>query len=111
MADDPSLKARCWGCGGALDRQDRYCRGCGRGQGEYVAWYYQPWGIAVCTLLGLGPFGLLLVWRSPRLSRTAQWAWTAAILLVTGWVLLAAYRLWVSIMSQVSEILKLGLPT
>lgn len=105
------METRCWGCGKAIEAQDRYCRHCGKGQGEHVAWYYRPWGIAVATLLGLGPFGLVLVWRSPRLSQTARWAWTAAILLLTGWVLLAAYRLCVSIMSQMSEILKLGLPT
>lgn len=42
------------------------------GQGPCVPWYYQWWGIAL-TVLGLGPFSLYFVWRSPRLTPTGRW--------------------------------------
>jgi uncharacterized membrane protein len=46
------------------------------------------------TLFGLGPFSLVLVWRSPLLSRESRAAYTAAILLVTWFVAYRLYRVW-----------------
>lgn len=91
-------KAACWACGSPLDPADKYCRNCGRGQNERAAWYYKPWGIIVLTLFGLGPFSIILVWRSPRLSPAAKAGYTAAILLLTAYAvhrfrqLLALYQ-------------------
>lgn len=89
----PPAPALCWGCSAGIDAADRYCRRCGLGQGDHVAWYYQPWGIAVATLLALGPLGLVLVWRTPRLGRNAKWAWAAGIVALTALSLQGAYQL------------------
>jgi hypothetical protein len=107
---ETALDAACWNCGGAIAPEDRYCRRCGRGQGEQVAWYYRHWGIAVATLLGLGPFGLILVWRSPLLSSRARWIWTALVLLATGYTLLAFYRVWVMAMQLLPDMARLAQP-
>lgn len=88
----PPAPALCWGCSAGIEGSDRYCRRCGLGQGDYIAWYYQPWGIALATLLALGPLGIALVWRTPRLGRNARWAWTAGILVLTAYSLLGLYR-------------------
>ncbi|MFA6029202.1 MAG: hypothetical protein WC969_05050 [Elusimicrobiota bacterium] len=82
----PPLPTLCWGCSRSIDAQDAYCRFCGRGQGEHVAWYYKPWGIAVCTFFGLGPFGLALVWMSPVLSKRAKAVSAGLILLFSLWL-------------------------
>lgn len=82
----PPAPALCWDCRRVLAPADRYCRVCGQGQGEWVAWYYRRWGIALATLLGLGPFGLVLVRRTPVMEARERWAWAGAILALTAWV-------------------------
>lgn len=76
----------CWSCGQAVDRDDRYCRRCGQGQGAFVAWYYRPAWIVLLGLTVLGPFALPLVWRTPRLSRTGKWATSVALVVLFVWV-------------------------
>ena len=76
----------CWSCGQAVDRDDRYCRRCGQGQGAFVAWYYRPVWIVLLSVTVLGPFGLPLVWRTPRLSRAGKWVTSAALIAVFAWV-------------------------
>jgi hypothetical protein len=95
----------CWACGARIEPSDAYCRRCGKGQGSRIPWYYRNWGIAVSSLLGLGPFGLILVWRSPALGPKARWAWTAAILLLTGCVVLQIYRAYCEVMRQLPELM------
>ncbi len=51
-----------------------------------MAWYYRPLGIALLTLTALGPFGLLLVWRSPRLGQAAKWIASLLIVIVSVYV-------------------------
>ena len=101
------LPAACWDCGGGIDAKDRYCRYCGKGQGAHVAWFYQPWGIAVSALLGLGPFALPLVWRSPRLSPQAKWLWTVALLALTAWAGWLFYQAWLNATRMLSETMSL----
>ena len=59
-----------------------------------MPWQYKHWGIVAITLLGLGPFSLIYVWRSPVLSRYARLAYTGAILLITWFVINTLYGLW-----------------
>jgi len=105
---EAALSARCWSCGRAIEPLDQYCRSCGAGQGEHVAWYYRHWGIAVCTLLGLGPFGLILVWRSPCLKRSARWIWTAAIVLLAAYIVRQAFLVWAALSQQMPDIMRLS---
>ena len=84
----------CWACGAVIDTGDNYCRFCGKGQGERLPWQYKHWGVIVITLIGLGPFSLFYLWRSPVISRGAKLAYTAAILLLTFYVAEQLYRLW-----------------
>ena len=57
--------AMCWSCQAVIDEQDNYCRRCGQGRGSCLVWYYTWWGIILMTILGLGPFGLVLVYKAP----------------------------------------------
>lgn len=88
----PPLPVLCWACARVLDPFDRYCRHCGKGQGDYIPWYYSRWGIAVASLLGLGPFGVFLVWRSPRLPKEEKAVWTLALLALTAYVCWRLYQ-------------------
>ncbi|TBR21507.1 hypothetical protein EPO15_10090 [bacterium] len=91
----PPAPALCWDCGRALEPADRFCRFCGQGQGEHVTWYYRRWGILVATGLGLGPFGLVLVRRTPVMAPPEKWAWAAGIAAVTVWL---GYRLYQAVL-------------
>lgn len=93
---DPSkipLPKPCWGCGRVLDPQDRFCRYCGKGQGDGAAWYYKHWGVIV-LLAALGPFALYFVWRSPVISRGAKAAYSAVGLAFTLYLFRAFYAIW-----------------
>jgi hypothetical protein len=83
---------RCWRCDRAIDATDRYCRGCGEGQGVALAWYYRPLWIAVLAMIALGPFAVVLIMRTPRLSSGAKWIASAVLLGFFAWV---GWQLWV----------------
>jgi len=87
-----SAENRCWSCKAGIDAEDRYCRHCGQGQGQSVAWYYQWWGILLTTFLGLGPFALPLVWRSPALSRPVRLILGAIVLVFSFFVCVGTYH-------------------
>lgn len=93
---DPSkipLPRPCWACGRMLEPQDRFCRYCGKGQGDSAAWYYKHWGIIV-LLLGLGPFALYFVWRSPVITRGAKLVYSAIGLAFALYLVRAFYAVW-----------------
>jgi len=83
----------CWSCGAMIDSLDNYCRKCGKGQDTHVPWQYTHWGVIVITLLGLGPFSLIYVWRSPVISRNGKITYTGFILLFTWYVVNSLYRI------------------
>ena len=97
--------AACWSCGLFIDRSDRYCRSCGKGQGGNVPWYYRHWGIILMTLFGLGPFSLVLVWRSPLLSPLAKWVYTAIIVAGTVFIGYRMYQIWLLLSSTLQSAL------
>jgi hypothetical protein len=87
-SDHVATTARCWRCDQPVDPSDRYCRRCGEGQGAWLAWYYRPVWILLLALTALGPFAVVLIMRTPRLSPSAKWL--AAVALVAffaylGW--------------------------
>ncbi len=89
----------CWSCGAVISGGDNYCRKCGKGQDANVPWQYKHWGVIAITLLGLGPFSLIYVWRSPVISRNAKIAYTGFILLFTWFIVSSFYSLWNSFQS------------
>jgi len=86
--------AGCWSCRAQIDAADNYCRRCGAGQGKHAPWYYKHWGIILITLLGLGPFSLILVWRSPVMWKRTKWIYTVAIILGTWFMTWRVYQGW-----------------
>ncbi len=87
----------CWDCRLPVDHVDHYCRHCGQGQGAFVAWYYRPLWIAVLTLTALGPFVLPLVWRTPRLDRTAKVIASVIVIGVSIYVVYVGWRVVVDV--------------
>lgn len=77
--DTHATSARCWRCDFAIETADSYCRRCGEGQGARLAWYYRPVWIVLLALTALGPFAIVLIMRTPRLSPSAKWLASLAL--------------------------------
>jgi hypothetical protein len=44
-----------------------------------LRWYYRPWSVVLLLFFVLGPFGLPLLWKSPRFSRGLKITLTVAV--------------------------------
>ncbi len=86
----------CWSCKAPIDAEDNFCRRCGKGQGKLTPWYYSHWGAIVLTF-ALGPFSLYFIWKSPIISQRAKWFYTAIISIITWYVALGLYHMWIFI--------------
>lgn len=47
-------------------------------------WFYSVWSVLLALFVVLGPFGLPLLWRSPRFSRGMKVLLTAATVVYTA---------------------------
>lgn len=77
---------KCWNCKKEIDSPDHYCRYCGKGQGKYVPYYYNPIGIWIMFLC-LGPFAVFFVYRSPVLSKKKKFIISAIMLSLGIWLI------------------------
>ena len=93
---DGALEVRCWSCKAAIDAEDNFCRVCGKGRKKCISWYYTHWGAVILTFM-FGPFSLYFIWKSPVLSDTAKWIYTAIIFLITWQAMVVTHNLWVFI--------------
>ncbi len=57
-----------------------------------VKWYHSVWFVLFMLFFVLGPFGLPLLWKSPRFSRGAKIAWTIIVGVYCCWMVLAIAR-------------------
>ena len=77
----------CPACGRPLVPEARFCSQCGAAcTPERVKWYYNAWFVLVMLAFVLGPFGLPLVWKHPRWSRTVKVLLTLGTLAYTVWL-------------------------
>ena len=97
----PPLNAQppCPACGAAAAMEARFCSQCGTpvgtmtpAAGRTVKWYYNLWFVLFMLFFVLGPFGLPLVWKHPRLSRPAKLLLTLAVLLYTVWLIVLTIK-------------------
>ena len=104
MMNHPSSPLRCPQCGAIADASDLFCRHCGvvletslagltQPPSPRARWYHNIWFLLVLLFFVLGPLGLPLVWKHPRLSPRAKWILTTVVLLYTGfgiWLAISA---------------------
>ena len=57
-----------------------------------MGFWYDHGGILLLTLIA-GPFSLICVWLSRKLSPLAKWAWTAGILLVSVYLIYSILKM------------------
>ena len=54
---------------------------------EKVKWYLRPVSVVLSLFFVLGPFGLPLLYKSPRFSRTAKIILTIAVVIYTFYLI------------------------
>lgn len=50
-------------------------------------WYHEVWSVLALLFFVLGPFGLPILWKSPRFSPAWKWFFTALTLLYTAFLI------------------------
>jgi len=85
------MNPTCPSCRQAVDETDCYCRHCGRTLQPRMGFWYSHSGILVLTLLA-GPFALICVWMSRKISLTTKWIWTGAIALMSYYLCVSLYH-------------------
>ena len=89
--EDTDRALQCPLCGQSVTGEALYCSRCGQRLGQTVPatdaarakWYHNVWLVLFVLFFILGPFGLPLVWKSPRFSRWVKVALTGAMVLYT----------------------------
>jgi len=96
-ANTPSAPAvpapACRKCGQPVSGAERFCPHCGCRQNPGEAWYYHPVWILVLAFLVLGPFALILVWKSRRTGTIGKTLLAVVILVYTGYCAYYIYRI------------------
>ncbi len=72
------MSPTCPSCRQPIDQTDCYCRYCGHTLQPRMGFWYSHVGILILTLLA-GPFALICVWMSRKISTPSKWGWTALI--------------------------------
>ncbi len=101
----PPLPVFCYKCRFPVEPGARYCSRCGANQQRGQAWYYHPVWILVLALLVLGPFALILVWKSRRMGPVMKWA---LALVITVYSVYCIYLIYIVTAFTVRQMLELN---
>jgi hypothetical protein len=105
--EGPSLESPsqslCRKCGKRIEAPVKYCPHCGCKLNAAVAWYYQPVWILILAFFVLGPVALLLVWKSPKMGRTAKVIMAILISVYSVYCLYLFYEFLVVEMKMVND--------
>ena len=69
-----------------------------------VKWYYSVWFVLLMLVLVLGPFGLPLLWKSPRFARWAKLLFTLLTLVYTYALVVGTLAAVRSILSHTAQL-------
>ncbi len=81
----------CTRCHRPIEEADCYCRHCGKTLKPRMGFWYDHGGILLCALL-IGPFALIWVWLSRKITTTAKWLWTIGIIFFSFYLFYSLYK-------------------
>ena len=84
----------CPRCHTPIGVTDCYCSHCGKTLQPRMGFWYGHGGILLLTLLA-GPFSLICVWMSHKISLTAKWLWTLFITAATVYLCYCTFKTFV----------------
>ena len=67
-------------------------------------WYHSVWFVLLMLFAVLGPFGLPLLWKSPRFNQTAKVVLTVVNIAYTGWLVLLSLSAAKAIVEHLQQI-------
>lgn len=90
----------CSACAAIAPAEAAFCSRCGfpltagatPTRAAQAKWYHNPWVVLCLVFFVLGPFGLPLVWSSPKFSNRVKFLLTLVTLAYTAWVLVLAVQ-------------------
>ena len=71
---------------------------------EKVKWYLRPISVVLLLFFILGPFGLPLLYKSPKFSKTSKIMLTIAVIIYTSYLILASLEIARQIYSGMGEL-------
>jgi len=74
------------------------------GKEEQVKWYLRPIGVVLLLFFVLGPFGLPLLYKSPRFSKTLKIVLTIAVICYTFYLIFASLEIARQLYGRMGEI-------
>jgi hypothetical protein len=63
------------------------------GKEEKIKWYLRPIGLILLLFFVLGPFGLPLLYKSPKFSKTLKIVLTIAVTIYTLYLIIASVEI------------------
>lgn len=106
----PPLPVFCHKCRFPVEPGARYCSRCGANQQSGQAWYYHPLSVLILGLLVLGPFALILVWKSRRMGYAVKWILATVIIVYSIYCLYYVYVVTVYIVRETIEFNRVLIP-
>jgi len=71
---------------------------------EKGKWYLRPISVVLLLFLILGPFGLPLLYKSPKFSRTSKIILTIAVIIYTSYLIFASLEIARQLCSGMGEL-------
>lgn len=112
---DPDTLTTCSGCGAVAAAGTKFCGQCGQPLDPSLAaalpprapqqprWYNNIWFVLFMLFFVLGPFGLPLVWKNPRLSQRVKIILTLVMVVYTIALVELTMQAIQAVMGQVTQ--------
>ena len=71
---------------------------------EKIKWYLRPTSVVLLLFFVLGPFGLPLLYKSPKFSKTLKIILTIAIIIYTSYLIFASLEIGRELYRRVGEL-------
>ena len=71
---------------------------------EKVKWYLHPITVVLLLFFVLGPFGLPLLYKSPKFSKTLKIILTVAVIVYTSLLILASLEIGIELYTRMQEL-------
>ena len=111
MMDDVTQTEICLACGATTAMPATYCRQCGKPLDPAhppapsgSKWYQNVWLVLLLLFFVLGPFGLPLVWKNPRFSRTVKMALTLTMVVYTVVLVQLTIQMFQTVTQEVNQL-------
>ena len=69
-----------------------------------VPWYLEPWMVILLLFLVLGPFGLPLLYKSPKFNKPWKVLLTLLMILYTGYLVIATIKITETISARFAQL-------